>query len=272
MAMKRRFISPLRGEVHPARFDHPIYAGYAAFDDWMRAPEWPGIDTLVAQMPLATHRFALQDRELLADGLHYEMRIGQRGLIATRAQNWHDLFNAMVWCRWPALKLALNARQQRHVGEMGPTVRNRAQYALTQFDEAGVVVRVRDAGLLAHWDGHDWAALFHRHADAWARGDIAIAAIVGHALLEHALVPGQFVVGKAVVVQGDADDAACVARVAQAIASGESLNDPLELRPLPLAGVPGWFEGQDAAFYREAACFQPLRAGREYPEPIRAMG
>lgn len=268
MAMKRRFIAPPRGEVDPARFEHPLYAGYARFADWMRGDAWPGIDALNAAMPLPDRRFTAQDRALLADGLHYESRIGERGLIATRAENWHDLFNSMVWCRWPGLKLALNARQCLHIAEMGPMQRNRAQYALTQFDEAGVIVRVRDPALIPAWDAHDWLALFHAQSDAWSRGGIAIAGVIGHALLEHALAPGQFIVGKALVVQGDGDDEACVARVASAIAAGEVLDDPLELRPLPLAGVPGWFEGQDAEFYREAACFQPVRAGRVYPPPI----
>ena len=272
MAMKRRFIAPPRGEADASCFDHPLYAGYERFADWMRNDAWPGIDALNAAMPLPDCRFVTQDRALLADGLHYEVRIGERGLVATREENWHDLFNAMVWCRWPGLKLALNARQRMHIAKMGPAQRNRAQYALTQFDEAGVIVRVRDPALIPPWDTHDWLALFHAQVDAWSRGDIAVAGVVGHALLEHALVPGQFIVGKVLVVQGDADDEACVARVASAIAAGEVLNDPLELRPLPLAGVHGWFEGQDVAFYREAACFQPVRAGRVYPPPIIWQG
>lgn len=268
MAMKRRFIAPLRGEVDPSRFAHPLYAQYMMYNAWMQGAGWPDIDDLNALMPLTGYRFVLQDRALLADGLHYEARIGELGHIATRAGNWHDLFNAMVWCRWPALKLAFNARQCSHIQEMGPTQRNRAQYALTQFDEAGVIVRVNDPALMPLWDAHDWRALFHDHADAWQRGGIAIIAVIGHALLEHGLLPTQYIVGKAVVVQGDVDDATCVAQVARAISDGDLLNDPLELRPLPLAGVPGWFDGQDADFYREAACFQPVRAGRTYLPPL----
>lgn len=266
MAMKRRFIAPARDEVDASCFAHPLYSHYAEFMAWMRGSEWPAVEVLSEAMPLPDRRFAQQDRALLADGLHYETRIAERGLIATRPENWHDLFNAMVWCRWPMLKLALNARQLAHIAEMGPSQRNRAQYALTQFDEAGVIVRVNDPQLMKLWDAHDWSALFHTHADAWKSGDIAIAAVVGHALLEHGLLPAQYIVGKAIVVQSDA----CVAQVAQAITAGELLLDPLELRPLPLAGVPGWFAGQDADFYRDAACFQPVRPGRAYPAPTRA--
>ncbi|RMH94977.1 DUF3025 domain-containing protein [Lysobacter pythonis] len=266
---RRRFIAPARGEVEPARFDHPIHAGYAGFRHWLTAPAWPGLDTLNAALPLPERRFIEQTRAVLDDGLHYETRIAERGRIATRARNWHDLFNAMIWCRWPAIKQALNARQCLHIAAMGPRQRNRAQYALTQFDEAGVIVRLREPSLLSRWDAHDWPALFHRHAEAWKRGDIAIAAVIGHALLEHALVPAQFVVGKALVVRGEGDDAACVARIAGAIERGECLDDPLELRPLPLSGVPGWHPGQTLSFYEEAACFQPVREGRRYPPPCR---
>lgn len=265
---KRRFVAPPRAEVDPARFGHPIFAGYADFRDWFVADAWPPIDALNATMPLRDKRFATQDSALLGDGLHYETRIGQ-GAIATRAENWHDLFNAAVWCRYPALKLAFNARQRAHIALMGPSQRDRAQYALTQFDEAGAIVCVRDDALLSLWDRHEWDVLFRERADAWRDGDIRIVATIGHALLEMALVPALFPVGKCLVVQGEADDDACIETVADAIMTGRVLNDPLELRPLPLAGIPGWHPGQDEGFYATAGCFQPLRMGRVYPVPLR---
>lgn len=265
---KRRFIAPSRSGLDLACFAHPVFDGVSAFRPWFTAPAWPTPDDLNAAMPAADKHFAPQDQALLDDGLHYETRIAERGAIATRAGNWHDLFNAAIWCRYPAIKRALNAQQIAHIATMGPSQRNRAQYALTQFDEAGAIVRVRDPQLLALWDRHDWPALFHAHGDAWRNGDIRIAAVIGHALLEHALVPEVFLVGKCLVVQGDGDDDVCVARTARAIAEGTVLNDPLELRPLPMAGIPGWYPGQDARFFAEAECFQPVRVGRVYPPPI----
>ncbi len=266
---RRRFVAPSRDTVDPRVFDHPVFAGFAAHRGWFTGPRWPDIDALNAAMPLPDRRFVVQDDALLDDGLHYEARIAA-GRIATRPDNWHDLFNAAVWCRSPALKRAFNARQCAHIAQMGPHQRNRAQYALTQFDEAGVVVRLRDPALLPLWDRHDWRALFLDHADAWRDGDIAIAAVVGHALLEMALEPALFMVGKCVVVTGDHDDGACVDIVARAIGDGRALLDPLELRPLPLSGIPGWYPGQDADFYDTAPCFQPVRAGRVYPAGLTA--
>ena len=225
----------------------------------MHSVDWPGIDALNALLPVQGKRFVTQDDALLDDGLHYEQRIAQ-GRIATRAQNWHDLFNALVWARHPVIKRALNAQQCRHIAVMGASQRNRAQAALTQFDETGLIVRVRDAGLLAAWDRHDWSALFD--PDGWREGDIAVCAVIGHALMEQALLPDRLLVGKCLVVVGDDE-------VAAAIDGDALLVDPAELRPLPLAGIPHWHATQDAAFYQLTDYFRPLREGRVYPQPLR---
>ncbi|WP_282263994.1 DUF3025 domain-containing protein [Stenotrophomonas sp. PS02301] len=264
---RRRFIAPPRDAVDAACFAQPIYAGLSDFQDLMLAPNWPAIASLDARLALPDTHLAEQDEALLADGLHYETRIAERGRIATRAANWHDLFNALIWARYPAIKRALNRQQCRHIAAMAPGQRNRAQAALTQFDESGVIARVREPALLRAWDQHDWQALFVDGAGQWRHGDIAVAAVIGHALLEQALVPERLLVGKCVVVQGD-DDAAAIAVVARAITEGVLLDDPLELRPLPLAGIPGWHARQEAAFHARADYFRPLREGRAYPAAL----
>lgn len=268
---KRRFQPPTRDAVAASVFEHPVYADFQAFAGWLKSRSWPDLAELNAALPVAARRFVTQNRALLDDGLHYEMRIATRGQIATRAENWHDLFNALIWCRWPQVKQALNAQQCAHIASMGEKQRNRAQYALTQFDEAGVIVQVKSAELLSLWNRHDWRGLFFDEADAWRRGEIRLAAVIGHALLEHGLLPGQYMVGKALVVAGEGDAQTLVECVAGAIAQGRVLNDPLELRPLPLAGIPGWFAGQDFDFYQSAPCFQPLRQGRVYPSALRSL-
>ncbi|HHA2787383.1 TPA: DUF3025 domain-containing protein [Stenotrophomonas maltophilia] len=260
----RRFMPPPRAAVDPRVFAHPLFAGLQDFRDLLDGAAWPSIAALDARLALPGKRLVEQDAALLADGLHYEARIAQ-GHIATRAGNWHDLFNALVWASHPQLKRALNAQQCRHIDAMPPGQRNRAQAALTQFDETGVIVRARDEAVLRAWGRHDWPALFE--PSCWQSGDIAIAVVFGHALMEQALLPGRLLVGKCVVVHGEVDDA-CVDAVTAAIAEGRAVTDPLQLRPLPLAGIPGWHQGQDAAFYADAAYFRPLRAGRQYPPPL----
>lgn len=275
---RRRHVAPPRGDVDPARFDAPVFAGCAPHLDLLRGPAWPSVAELDARLSGARHpyagcalRFVPQDAALLADGLHYEQRIHARGEIATRETNWHDLFNALAWLDQGALKAALNLRQVQDVARVGPAARTRGQCALTHFDEAGAVVRLRDAALLQAWDAHDWAGLFHAARAAWQDGRAEIV-LFGHALLEHALQAQPLATAKCLVVLDDSGATASTlaAALAPGIAAGTLLADPQELRPLPLDGIPGWHaDNGSAAFYREAPCFRPLRPGRRYPAPWR---
>jgi len=263
-----RYVPPAREAVDPGVFARAPLAAWAEYAQLLQGP-WRSIDALNARWPApAREHFVAQTPALLADGLHYEQRIAARGAIATRAHNWHDLFNALVWLRYPTLKRALNTQQVAQIAHMGPKQRSRPQYALTHFDEAGVIVLLRDARLLALWDAHDWHGLFWRERAAWQDGRLRLV-VFGHALLEHALTPDKLLVGKALVVSGEGDEAAACARVAQAIGAGEVLRDPLELRPLPLSGIAGWHpDAANEAFHESAACYQPRRQGRSYPAAL----
>jgi hypothetical protein len=265
-----RYIAPAREVVDPAVFTLAPLVHWRDYQEWLQGPRWPSIDDLNTRwLPETAERFVAQTRALLEDGLHYEERIARQGLIATREANWHDLFNAMIWLRYPYLKRALNKQQVADVVRVGPRERSRPQYAQTHFDEAGVMVVLRDPTLLALWDVHDWHGLFWRHRAAWDDGSISVE-LFGHALLEHALTPGKLLVGKALVVQSSGSNHAdAVACCAEAISTGLLLRDPLELRPLPLSGIPGWHVGNDhEAFHLNTECYQPLRSGRCYPAPL----
>jgi hypothetical protein len=279
-----RFVAPARDKVDPAVFARPPLSQWFEFAHLTQAPDWPRVDALNAgASPQAVAdgtkiRFVAQTPALLSDGLHYEQRIAERGEIATREGNWHDLLNALIWRRYPVLKGALNARQVAEITVAGPKRRTRAQCALTHFDEAGIVVLLRDPLLLGLWDAHEWHGLFWREREAWSDGRIA-AHVFGHALLEHALKPGQLLVGKALVVamrqSGKVDSGAApsgdhpFAGLAAAIQCGDLLNDPQDLRPLPLSGIPGWHpDNAEERFYHEAPCFCPLRHARRYPAPF----
>lgn len=271
--MKRqRYVAPAREAVDPAVFAMSPLADWSEYGALLRGAHWPAIDELNARRhEAAMPRFIAQDAALLADGLHYEQRIAERGLVATRERNWHDLFNALVWLRHPALKAALNRRQVAEIARMGPRQRSRPQCAMTHFDEAGVIVRVADPALLARWDDHDWHGLFWREHAAWHDGRIAVT-VFGHALLEHALTPGKLLVGKALVFEAGMDVPMedLVRLAANAIDIGSVLGDPLELRPLPLSGIPGWHvENGEEAFHRTTPCYQPRRTGRDYPPALR---
>jgi len=93
--------------------------------------------------------------------------------------------------------------------------------------------------------------------------------VFGHALLEHALSPGKLLVGKALVFLGAGGEDQAVAASVDGIGTGQLLRDPLDLRPLPLSGLPGWRADSDAeSFHQHAECYQPRRAGRAYPSPV----
>ena len=267
-----RFVAPAREAVDAEVFARPPLSQWNDFGDLLRG-DWPGVSRLNACRVDESFHFVAQTPELLADGEHYEQRIFKHGAIATRERTWHDLLNALVWLRFAEIKRALNARQVAEIAKAGPKQRTRAQCALTHFDEGGIVVVVRDAALLASWDAHDWHGLFWRERGAWSDGRIE-AVVFGHALLEHALEPAQLLIGKCIVVMHQSGNVESATRAAAvAIARNEILNDPQELRPLPLSGIPGWHpDNGDENFYRTAPCFRPLRAGRAYPVPLLMAG
>ncbi len=266
-----RFRAPPRDAVPRSAFAHPAYAPFVRQAALFEGP-WPTLDALNEMLGAPLHErsgahlsFVEQTPALLDDGLHYEARIHEQGRIATRAGNWHDLFNALMWMERRDLKCAVNAAYVREAPRTAP--RTRPQCALTHFDEAGAVVILRDAALLALWDAHDWHGLLWRERARWAAG--ATLVMFGHALLEHLLLPRATTVAKCVVVTGDVSTTAARRQVADRIDAGQLLRDPGELRPLPLAGMPGWHpDNAHEDFYREAACFRPLRPGRRYPPPL----
>jgi hypothetical protein len=273
-----RFLAPGRETVNAEIFDRPVFSGLAEFSDLLRARQWPALADLNARLLPLQHRTTGRALAFVAQGnpsesLPYESRIFERGEIATRTNNWHDLLNALIWRKYPAIKSALNLRQAETIAMIGAKRRTREQDALTQFDEAGAVLVIRDRRLLALWDAHDWPGLFLREREAWRDGRIALT-VFGHALLEHALHPGILLVAKALVLFSDEPVAPPVVeqRIADAIVGRQYVDDPQRLRPLPLSGIPGWHGAtQDDRFYAETACFRPLRAGRCYVEPLSAM-
>ncbi len=266
---KRVFISPLRENVNKHIFKHPVFNDVAGFLPWAESEQWPTVESLNSSgqslihaytgMPLVFER---QTADLVADGMHYEQRIYQRGQIATRENNWHDLFNAMMWLKYPRIKSALNARQWADVHQHGLKTRTPGQCAMTLFDEAGAFVAMPDE-LLECWKLHDWHGLFIEHADAWRLGQARVA-VFGHALLDHALVTETLLVAKCIVLGEVADLSSGFDVLADEIQSGKILRANNELRTLPLCGISGWHSATDSAeFVKTAACFSPLSARKK---------
>jgi hypothetical protein len=177
----------------PSRFGHARFAGIADLLDRFRAArDWPAVAELDGQLrgELAIAGVRLVESaktryRRLPDGTIdpatlYEVRIAERGEVATRGRSAHDLFNAVVWAAFPRSKLALSrelAREQRarvSGRTQLPGTRTRAHDRLALVDEGGVVV-VRDG--------------------SW---------IFGHAIYEHAYAGQLDVRGTAIDLDVDA--------------------------------------------------------------------
>ncbi|MSQ71825.1 MAG: DUF3025 domain-containing protein [Betaproteobacteria bacterium] len=216
-------------------------------------------------------RFAppqLRTRELASQ---YEVRVYRDGAIPTRENEWHDLFNALVWLRFPRTKAALNRRHFEELTAQPSAAKNAARGpvrdCLTLFDEGGVIVACADPHLARMLQGFRWKELFWESRDQVCRAMRFF--VFGHSIHEKALEPYVGLTAKAVLVPvaatlldapGDAllpvlDEAA-----AQWLLQSDNLHTTLDLMPLPIMGVPGWHGGNEhAAFYDDARVFRPGR-------------
>lgn len=203
-------------------------------------------------------------------GVAYERHIFETGQVPTRERNWHDLFNALAWCRWPRIKAAMNAMHYRHLGEHGPkrgSGRGTGRDALTLLDESGALVIARNRQVLEALARRDWQPAFRQLRGA--RGADVRVVLCGHALLEKSRAPYKSMTAHALLLQvdtmplrGEALLRLIDAKLADRLSAAELCTAPADLAPLPLAGIPGWWQAapQDGAFYADIAVFRPSAA------------
>jgi hypothetical protein len=120
----------------------------------------------------------------------YDGRITVDRIVHTRAENWHDLLNALCFATWPKSKLALHERQYRALcrrltggARQLPATRTREQDALTIFDEGGVVIAAHVAA--ADTLSHAPARAVEPVVRALVEAGEAVVVPFGHALFEH---------------------------------------------------------------------------------------
>jgi hypothetical protein len=211
-------------------------------------------------------RFIAQDD--LPPGVAYEAHIGATGCVPTR-DNLHDFFNGLVWQTFPLIKRELNALQAAQIAAAGvaPT-RGPARDAATIFDEnaALLVVRDNDAGraLVDDLRAHRWLDVLFVRRDAFLRD--AQCWLFGHALMEKLVNPRKAITAHVRVLLApeawfgldwDRRRAWIDAQLAATLVR-EKLNTA-GFTPLQVLGVPGWWPGQDDAFYLDRAVFRPRR-------------
>ncbi|MDH4394674.1 MAG: DUF3025 domain-containing protein [Limnobacter sp.] len=209
--------------------------------------------------PAIIKRFEFSDANMKA--LEYERHVAGGG-IPTRDQ-FHDWFNGLVWLTYPRTKLAIN---HLHVND-GFTEhfkqRSPLRDAITLWDESGAVLLTSDPSLESALREHDWQHVFIGLRAQW--GENILPFCFGHGLLDAMRNPHKGLCAKVKVVQADQ---ALLDKVLNPLAISsvldgvflsivQQLRSPRDLNPLPVMGVPGWFEENRApGFYDDEAVFR----------------
>lgn len=221
---------------------------------------------------------------------YYETIIGEDNVVPTREDNWHDLFNALIWVQFPKAKSLLNALHIKDIANFGTNPRTARRNRITHFDECGVVLAI-EAGdsfsktenvskaelnqFLASLAMHEWHEVFIQQRDKW--GKCVTPFIFGHANLEMMLSPFIGLTGKWLAVavpsgfskldpwqQRSVLDNALVERIVQL----DNFQQAPILKPIPLLGVPGWHQDQTLDFYNNKEYFRPVREGAKMPTQL----
>jgi len=257
----------------------PCWQDYLPFLQCIAGEDFPSCDQINAMLPGGLRseagqsiRFVPSDQ--LADAA-YERRIYTTGRVSTRPDNLHDLFNALVWMRFPHIKIAMNTMHFHSWSEQRVGTRGRVRDALTLFDECGVIVYSNQLELLTALAARRWR-------DAFLANNFSThvqTSICGHAMLEKYLAPYKSMTAKALLVHVDEDFLKLTmpemltrldSELAAEMLAGKLLTSPACLTPLPLAGIPGWWPlgKQDDGFYNDPLVFRPPH---EDLEPVRVL-
>ena len=238
---------------------------------------------LAAREPLITvHsgevlQFVPQEYGRLPFAEQYEPRCYLKGEVPTRENNWHDLFNALVWLAFPKAKAAINARHYRALtgtskaaGVATHSQRGAVRDTNTLLDESGVIVVSADVELANLLRNFQWKELF------WTRRVQVQSSmrfyLFGHGLYEKALQPYVGMTGQGLLLPvgqefftltpeqqlGHLDDL-----LSGYLSSNEHCQSTRELTPVPLLGVPGWAaENERAEYYGNTGYFRTGRKER----------
>ncbi len=190
---------------------------------------------------------------------YYEIHVFESGCVATRADNFHDLFNALAWFAFPRTKARINALHAAAIPREGGK-RGRTRDLLTLFDEGGAMVECADSELVDMIRQFRWKELFwENRRRVAARMRIVV---IGHAVLDKALAPWPGIACKALPVRpGESADA----QACEWLGRLREDATPRLLLPLPVFGYPGWLAANERAeFYDDTRYFRPFR--RDAPE------
>ncbi len=195
----------------------------------------------------------------------YESRIYLTGEVQTRTDNWHDFFNALVWCIFPRAKSALNQlHYQMQLFESMNKIRHRSTLrdAATLFDESGVIVFSCEKTLVQLLKDFEWKELFWRNRENVLSSMRFF--VFGHGLYEKALNPYTGMTGKGVIfhvnklflTDANLNQLQSIDLMLESYLL-ETMSSSSDLVPIPLLGYPGWVEANsDEAYYDNKKYFR----------------
>jgi hypothetical protein len=244
-------------QISPAFAPIAPYAQQLAWGSWPQAEHYyPDLNALGAPVQF------VQDNPVQS----YELYIGATAQVPTRHALWHDYFNALVWCRFPQAKLEINRLHRAHMTDATTMQRTPGRDGLTLLDESGALVICDDEELLTLLREMNWPELFVTQR---ARVEQHLRVLVfGHGLLEKFLHPYIGMTAKALLMRASTEVVSmplvelCAwadEHLAQQLrADGQLLS--ADLCPLPILGVPGWWDAnRETSFYDNAQYFRRHR-------------
>ena len=245
-----------------------------ALDEWQ---DWPSCKALATLLPYEIENlnnkvieFVPQKPEQDFSAVAYEEVIYKTGQVPTRDKSWHDLFGALVWCLFPQTKAKVNQLHHIDIQEFGKEERTKRRNALTLFDECGVVIVSKNNKLLDALRNHRWQEVFVENRDLWFdKSEQGIAAYqFGHANYEMLTKPFEGLTGKWLLIDASAELTSLplssqyrlLDQKLSALLEAGALDDNSKMSPLPLLGVPGWYDkNQEPSFYDNTDYFRPKR-------------
>lgn len=250
----------------PLFVDNPLYAPLVP---WLVRHPWPpALETL--------NRWTLERNVVSGEGqplrfepartrmpaIDYERRIAASGRVPTREGDLHDIFNALVWLAFPRTKAALN----RLHSDAATGRRTPQRDCATLLDESGMLIAYRDRTLVELLRKRAWYELLWLRRSHVER-DMRFF-VVGHAIYQKAQNPYPGITAHALAVPMDDTFFARpfeqalreIDVVAASFIDGNSATLTAKwLMPLPVLGIPGWYQNQTPEFYADTRYFRPPR-------------
>ncbi len=245
--------------------------------DWLDWPGCQGLMSLLDKPIILSSGIPLdmkpQDSTLPFPEMGYEERVYKKGIISTREQNWHDLFNAFIWLLFPKTKVLLNNLHIQELKQQPNKKRTTGRDAITHIDESGIIIVSSTASLLTALKNHQWQEVFVQSRELWFSSEeqqAQIGAFVfGHGMYEKAFNPFIGFTGKAYCLAVDktfyTHDKMTQYKILDQllyndIQKNKTLKDSSYLSPLPILGVPGWLdENKRVEFYNNTHYFRAKR-------------